>query len=66
MKSVAWHDFLVGLGMLLMLEGMLFAVSPNWMRKAMQSALASPDNVLRVVGLVSAVLGLALIWFIRR
>lgn len=66
MKSIGWHDFVVGLGMLLMLEGLLFAASPTWMRKAMQSALASPDNILRVVGLVSAALGLLLIWFIRR
>jgi uncharacterized protein YjeT (DUF2065 family) len=66
MKSIGWHDFVVGLGMLLMLEGLLFAASPTWMRKAMQSTLASPDNLLRVVGLVSAALGLLLIWFIRR
>lgn len=66
MKSIGWHDFFVGLGMLLMLEGLLFAASPNWMRKAMQSALASPDNILRAVGLLSAVIGLGLIWFVRR
>lgn len=66
MKSVGWHDFLVGLGMLLMLEGLLFAASPNWMRKAMQSALASPDNILRIVGLVSAVIGLLIVWLVRR
>lgn len=66
MKSIGWHDFFVGLGMLLMLEGLLFAASPNWMRKAMQSALSSPDSILRVVGLISAVIGLGLIWLVRR
>lgn len=66
MKAVGLHDFVVGLGMLLMLEGLLFAASPNWMRKAMQSALASPDTILRIVGLVSAVVGLMMIWLVRR
>ena len=31
----------------------------------MKSALATPDNVLRAVGLGSAVAGLFLIWLIR-
>jgi uncharacterized protein YjeT (DUF2065 family) len=35
------------------------------MRKAMKSALATPDNVLRGVGLGSAVVGLFLIWLVR-
>ena len=64
-KSVGFHDFLVGLGILLMLEGLLFAASPGWMRKAMQTAMASPDNFLRTIGLISAVAGLILIWMVR-
>jgi uncharacterized protein len=65
-KSVGFHDFLVGLGILLMLEGLLFAASPGWMRKAMQTAIASPDNILRAIGLISAVAGLILIWLVRQ
>jgi hypothetical protein len=36
------------------------------MRRAMKSALASPDHVLRAVGIGSAVAGLILIWVVRR
>ena len=36
------------------------------MRKAMKSALATPDNILRAVGIGSAVAGLILIWVVRR
>lgn len=66
MRSIAFADFLIGLGILFVLEGLLFAASPAWMRRAMQSAMATPDNVLRIVGIGSAVVGLLLIWFIRR
>ncbi len=66
MRSIAFADFLIGLGILLVLEGLLFAAIPAWMRRAMKSALASPDNMLRIVGLVSAVVGLILIWLVRR
>ena len=66
MRSIAFADFLIGLGVLFVLEGLMFAASPAWMRKAMKSALATPDHILRTAGLVSAVVGLILIWFIRR
>jgi len=66
MRSIAFTDFLVGVGILLVLEGLMFAASPAWMRQAMKSALATPDNILRIVGIVSAVAGLVLIWFVRR
>jgi uncharacterized protein YjeT (DUF2065 family) len=36
------------------------------MRRAMKSALATPDNILRLVGIGSAVVGLILIWAVRR
>ncbi|MCA6122175.1 DUF2065 domain-containing protein [Bradyrhizobium sp. WSM 1704] len=66
MRSIAFGDFLIGLGILFVLEGILFAASPAWMRRAMKSALETPDNILRVVGIGSAIAGLILIWFVRR
>ena len=66
MRSIAFVDFLIGIGILFVLDGILFAASPAFMRKAMKSALATPDNILRAVGLVSAVGGLILIWLVRR
>ncbi|ABE40574.1 DUF2065 domain-containing protein [Rhodopseudomonas pseudopalustris] len=66
MRSFAFADLLIGVGVLFVLEGLIFAASPSWMRRAMKSAMATPDNVLRVVGIASAVLGLILIWAVRR
>lgn len=66
MRSLGFVDFLVGVGILFVLEGLLFAASPAFMRRAMKSALEAPDNILRVVGIVSAVGGLVLIWLVRR
>jgi uncharacterized protein YjeT (DUF2065 family) len=66
MRSLAFADFLIGVGILLVLEGLMFAAIPAWMRGAMKSALATPDNILRLVGIGSAVVGLILIWAVRR
>ena len=66
MRSLGFTDFLIGVGILFVLEGLMFAASPAWMRRAMKSALATPDNLLRIVGIVSAVMGLVLIWAVRQ
>ncbi|MBW8903536.1 MAG: DUF2065 domain-containing protein [Bradyrhizobium sp.] len=66
MRSIAFADFLIGMGILFVLEGLMFGASPRWMRRAMKSALDTPDHILRAVGIGSAVAGLVLIWAVRR
>jgi hypothetical protein len=66
MRSIAFADFLIGLGILFVLEGVMFAAIPLWLKRAMKSALATPDSVLRAAGIGSAVAGLILIWVVRR
>lgn len=58
-------DFLVALGLLLVIEGILFAGFPAFMRRAMESVTVTPDRVLRMVGLTSAIVGLVVIWLLR-
>jgi uncharacterized protein YjeT (DUF2065 family) len=66
MGSIAFADFLIGVGILFVIEGLLFAAMPGWMRRAMASVVATPDNILRATGIGSAVVGLILIWIVRR
>jgi uncharacterized protein YjeT (DUF2065 family) len=58
-------DFLVALGVVLVLEGLLFAAFPGPAKRAMASAMETPDATLRIVGIVSAVIGLLAVWAIR-
>jgi uncharacterized protein YjeT (DUF2065 family) len=66
MRSIAFADFLIGVGILFVLEGLMFAAVPAWLKRAMKSALVTPDNILRAAGIGSAVAGLILIWVVRR
>jgi len=66
MPSLAFSDFLVGIGILFVIEGVLLFGVPNWIRGAIESLIKTPDNVLRATGLISAIGGLLLIWLIRR
>jgi uncharacterized protein len=58
-------DFLVGLGVLLVIEGLMLAGLPRWTRAAMASVITAPDSLLRQVGFVSAAVGLVVIWLLR-
>ncbi len=59
------YDFLVALGLLLAIEGLVFAAFPMKAKQAMTSVLETPDGALRIVGIVCAMLGVALIWLVR-
>ncbi len=58
-------DFLVGVGVLLVIEGLLLAGLTRWTRSAMESVIQSSDGFLRIVGLISAIVGLMVIWLVR-
>lgn len=58
-------DFLVALGLVFAIEGLLFAAFPGVTKRAMGHVMETPDTALRLVGIVSAVIGIALIWFVR-
>ena len=58
-------EFIAAIGLVLVIEGLLFAAFPRAAKRLAASALESPDASLRVAGIASAVLGLVLIWFVR-
>jgi uncharacterized protein len=58
-------DFVVAIGLVFVLEGLVFAAFPAMAKRAMVSAAETPDQVLRLVGIVSAAVGLAAVWLIR-
>ena len=58
-------DFVVALGLVFVIEGLIFAVSPTSAKNAMAHVLDTPDGPLRAVGIGSAILGLILVWVVR-
>ena len=58
-------DFLVAFGLVFVIEGIALAAFPGAAKRAVTAVLETPDAALRVVGLVSAVVGVALVWVIR-
>ena len=58
-------DFFVALGLVLVIEGIVFAAFPEASKRAVTTVLETPVPVLRAVGLASALVGLLLVWLIR-
>jgi hypothetical protein len=58
-------DFLVALGLLFVIEGLMCAALPNAIKRAVDVILETPEGTMRIVGIFSAVLGLAIIWLVR-
>jgi uncharacterized protein YjeT (DUF2065 family) len=58
-------DFLVALGLVFVIEGIVFAAFPESAKRAVTAVLETPDSMLRILGPASAVVGLLLVWLIR-
>ncbi len=59
-------DYLiVGIGIALVIEGTLYALAPNGMKRLMAFALEQPSTLLRGTGLVLAALGVGLVALVR-
>ncbi len=58
-------DFFAAVGLVFVIEGLLFAAFPGPAKQAMASAMETPDTALRIVGIASAVLGVLVVWLVR-
>ena len=58
-------DLVVGIGLVLVIEGLLFAAFPSFAKRLAASALESPEGVLRISGVATAVLGTVIVWLVR-
>jgi len=58
-------DFLVALGLVFAIEGILFAAFPDVTKRALAHVMDTPDNALRVMGIASAVVGVVVVWLVR-
>lgn len=58
-------DLLVGLGIALVIEGLLWALAPGAAIRALQEVSAFPPGVLRTLAWAVVAVGLLIVWSIR-
>jgi uncharacterized protein len=60
-----WHDFLVALALVFVIEGIWPFLHPEGLRQAMRAIAELDDRTLRITGLVSMGSGVALLYWIN-
>jgi uncharacterized protein YjeT (DUF2065 family) len=59
-------DLLTAFGLVLVLEGVLYALFPQGMQRAAAQAARVSPQALRLAGLFAACAGVAVVWLVRR
>tara|TARA_B100000686_G_C16201454_1_gene670795 strand:+ start:169 stop:354 length:186 start_codon:yes stop_codon:yes gene_type:complete len=59
-------ELIIAIGLLLFIEGMLYALFPSKMKNMLKSIEKMQVNQLRFAGLIFALIGFAIIWYFKR
>lgn len=59
------RDFLTAIGLVLVVEGIVYGGFPGLARKLAAEVLSMPENVLRIAGLVAVAVGVSVVWLVR-
>ena len=58
-------DFMTALALAIAIEGAIYALFPDAMKRMMLKVLAQPQGILRTAGLTAAIIGVGIVWRIR-
>ena len=59
-------DLWTALALVLVIEGMLYALFPDGMKKLVAQMMLVPAPILRMAGLAAACAGVGFVWLLRR
>ena len=58
-------DLIVALGLVLVIEGTLYAIFPGGLKRMMTMAREIPDQSMRSAGVAAIALGVFVVWLVR-
>ncbi len=59
------RDLLTGLALVLVIEGILYALFPEGMKRVAARAMMVQPQILRAAGLLAAAFGVVVVWLLR-
>ena len=60
------RELIIAFGLFLFIEGILYAIFPSKMKNMIMKLKEATDNQMRTGGLVFAVIGFFIIWYLKR
>lgn len=58
-------DLLVAVGLVLVIEGLLWALAPGFGRRMLDAASQMPESSLRMAGAGAVAAGVLIVWLVR-
>lgn len=58
-------DFVAALGLVLVVEGLVYGGFPALAKRLATEVLGTPEHVLRIAGLASIAAGVCVVWLVR-
>ena len=59
-------EFVIAIGLLLFIEGILYALFPSKMKNMLKIIEKLPISQLRIIGFLFALIGFVIIWYFKR
>ncbi|MCG7508100.1 DUF2065 family protein [Mesorhizobium retamae] len=59
------QDFLAAMGLVLVVEGLVYGGFPRLAKRLAADVLAMPESMLRVGGLAAIAIGVGIVWLVR-
>ena len=59
-------ELIIAFGLFLFIEGILYAIFPSKMKNMIMKLKEATDNQLRTGGLIFALVGFFIIWYLKR
>jgi uncharacterized protein YjeT (DUF2065 family) len=63
--SGAMNDLAVAFGLVLVIEGSLWALFPSLGRKLLEATAGAPEQALRLAGVFAVAAGVVVVWLVR-
>ena len=60
------RELIIAIGLLLFIEGMLYALFPSKMKNMLKIVEKLPVRQLRISGLLFALIGFVIVWYMKR
>jgi uncharacterized protein YjeT (DUF2065 family) len=58
-------DLAVAIGLVLVIEGLLWALAPRLGRKLLEATAEAPESSLRMAGALAVAAGVFIVWMVR-
>ena len=59
-------ELIIAIGLLLFIEGMLYALFPSKMKNMLKIVEKLPISQLRISGFIFAIIGFIIVWYLKR